>query len=169
MESRGEFKTCPVCKTSVFADMEVCFNCMYRFGSNEKLESVTRELFEAAGTADVPVAASEAHALTADNVPATVSRGQSSNLPPSQASDLLGSQASDPLPGQPADLTFGQASGLPREHASDLPPEQPTDLLYVQPAGLPRGQPSDLLLGEFLVEFEGFLRNFLANRVVDVE
>lgn len=38
MECQSRLKTCPVCRTNVFDDMDVCFNCMYRFGSNEKLE-----------------------------------------------------------------------------------------------------------------------------------
>ena len=28
-----ELKRCPTCKTLVFADMDVCYECMYRFGS----------------------------------------------------------------------------------------------------------------------------------------
>lgn len=31
-------KACPVCRAQAFADMETCFNCMYRFGSNPALE-----------------------------------------------------------------------------------------------------------------------------------
>ena len=31
-------KTCPVCKTSLFDDMEVCYGCMYAFGSKPELE-----------------------------------------------------------------------------------------------------------------------------------
>lgn len=31
-------KKCPVCNSSVFEDMTVCFNCMYVFGSNPKVE-----------------------------------------------------------------------------------------------------------------------------------
>lgn len=33
-----EYKRCPVCKSSVFADMGTCYSCMYRFGSNPELE-----------------------------------------------------------------------------------------------------------------------------------
>ena len=29
-------KTCPVCKTQVFADMEVCYGCMHRFAEPEQ-------------------------------------------------------------------------------------------------------------------------------------
>lgn len=32
-------KTCPICKTTLFEDMEVCFGCMYRFGSRPDLEA----------------------------------------------------------------------------------------------------------------------------------
>ncbi len=31
-------KVCPICKTKLFEDMEVCYGCMYRFGSNPRLE-----------------------------------------------------------------------------------------------------------------------------------
>lgn len=31
-------KICPVCKTSLFDDMEVCYGCMYSFGSKPELE-----------------------------------------------------------------------------------------------------------------------------------
>ena len=31
-------KTCPICKTHVFNDMNTCYNCMYSFGSNPELE-----------------------------------------------------------------------------------------------------------------------------------
>lgn len=34
----GPLKTCPVCGTTLFGDMEVCYGCMYRFGSNPDLE-----------------------------------------------------------------------------------------------------------------------------------
>ena len=32
------YKKCPVCKSGVFDDMDTCYNCMYRFGSNPELE-----------------------------------------------------------------------------------------------------------------------------------
>lgn len=31
-------KQCPVCKTNVFSDMDTCYGCMYKFGSNTELE-----------------------------------------------------------------------------------------------------------------------------------
>ncbi len=34
-----DVKTCPVCRARLFADMDTCFNCMYRFGSNPALEA----------------------------------------------------------------------------------------------------------------------------------
>lgn len=36
-------KTCPVCKTSLFDDMEVCYGCMYAFGSKPELEQRVSE------------------------------------------------------------------------------------------------------------------------------
>ncbi len=32
-------KRCPVCKTTLFDDMETCYGCMYQFGSNPNLEA----------------------------------------------------------------------------------------------------------------------------------
>lgn len=32
------YKRCPVCESGVFADMETCYSCMYKFGSNPELE-----------------------------------------------------------------------------------------------------------------------------------
>lgn len=37
-ESGMPIRICPVCKTKVFTDMDTCFNCMYRFGSEPALE-----------------------------------------------------------------------------------------------------------------------------------
>ena len=36
-------KTCPVCKTQLFDDMEVCYGCMYTFGSKPELEQRATE------------------------------------------------------------------------------------------------------------------------------
>ena len=92
MASLSEMKQCPVCATAVFGDMDTCYNCMYRFGSNEELE------------------ASRAAAARDDAGPAA--------LPGASRSELRGDGA---------------------------------------------------LLAQFLVEFDGFLRQFLAHRVVGVE
>lgn len=90
-------KLCPVCATTVFGDMDTCYNCMYRFGSNEELE--------------------ECVAASSPEPAATVA------------------------PGGPA-----------------------------EPVGpLPGNAEDRVLFAEFLVELEGFLRQFLADRVVDVK
>lgn len=40
-----ELKLCPTCKTSVFEDMDICYGCMYRFGSDPaREEAVKREI-----------------------------------------------------------------------------------------------------------------------------
>ena len=39
---RLSLKTCPICKTHVFDDMNTCYNCMYSFGSNPELEQRAR-------------------------------------------------------------------------------------------------------------------------------
>lgn len=36
-------KTCPVCHTTLFEDMEVCYGCLYRFGSEPALEKTMNE------------------------------------------------------------------------------------------------------------------------------
>ena len=42
-----DVKTCPVCRARLFADMDTCFNCMYRFGSNPALEAKAAERVQA--------------------------------------------------------------------------------------------------------------------------
>lgn len=101
MGQRSETKKCPVCSAAVFADMDTCFNCMYRFGSNERLE---------AGVAVMDVM---------------------------EVPDL-----------QEPDLSEPDASALPKASCAR------------------HGEMCQLR--EFLVEFEGFLREFLLNREVDV-
>ncbi|MDO4290909.1 MAG: hypothetical protein Q4C41_06750 [Eggerthellaceae bacterium] len=41
-------KTCPVCRTTLFDDMDTCYGCMYRFGSNAALEEKVRRETDAA-------------------------------------------------------------------------------------------------------------------------
>lgn len=41
-----ELKLCPTCKTWVFADMETCYGCMYRFGSDPEREEAARREYE---------------------------------------------------------------------------------------------------------------------------
>lgn len=36
-------KECPVCKTTLFGDMDTCYGCMYRFGSSPNLEAPPAE------------------------------------------------------------------------------------------------------------------------------
>ncbi len=54
-----DVKTCPVCRARLFADMDTCFNCMYRFGSNLALEAKAAERNHAQlrdGAGEVPSA-----------------------------------------------------------------------------------------------------------------
>lgn len=37
-----ELKLCPTCKTFVFDDMDTCYGCMYRFGSDPQREEAVR-------------------------------------------------------------------------------------------------------------------------------
>lgn len=39
-----ELKRCPTCKTLVFADMDVCYECMYRFGSDPERERAAQQM-----------------------------------------------------------------------------------------------------------------------------
>ncbi len=96
-------KRCPVCKTSVFEDMDTCYKCMYRFGSNEQLEKSVLDAADAVPSPEVPASLVE-------------SSPRARSAPSS-------------------------AEGRGRED----------------------------LLAEFLVELEGFLGKFIADRVVDVE
>lgn len=40
-------KRCPVCNSTVFEDMSLCFNCMYSFGSNPAVEERARNSMSA--------------------------------------------------------------------------------------------------------------------------
>lgn len=41
-----ELKLCPTCKTFVFEDMDTCYGCMYRFGSDPAREEAVRREVE---------------------------------------------------------------------------------------------------------------------------
>lgn len=34
-----DIKKCPVCKTTLFGDMDTCYGCMYKFGSHPEIEA----------------------------------------------------------------------------------------------------------------------------------
>ncbi len=46
-----ELKVCPTCKTLVFEDMETCYGCMYRFGSDPDWERAAQREWETAAAA----------------------------------------------------------------------------------------------------------------------
>lgn len=46
-----ELKVCPTCKTLVFEDMDICYGCMYRFGSDPDWERAAQREWESAATA----------------------------------------------------------------------------------------------------------------------
>ena len=53
-------KTCPVCRTMLFDDMDTCYGCMYRFGSNVALEEKVKREIDAAGKGAAEEGASSA-------------------------------------------------------------------------------------------------------------
>ena len=36
IDERKNMKTCPMCNSSVFEDIDRCYNCLYEFKNNEK-------------------------------------------------------------------------------------------------------------------------------------
>ena len=54
-------KTCPICNTTLFDDMETCYGCMYSFGSKPELERKAREAADET-TVIAPVAPAESGA-----------------------------------------------------------------------------------------------------------
>lgn len=42
-------KTCPVCKSRLFDDMDICYGCMYRFEGEDKGEGKTKDKAKAKG------------------------------------------------------------------------------------------------------------------------
>lgn len=37
--AKATIKKCPICKTTLFGDMDICYGCMYRFGSDPEIEA----------------------------------------------------------------------------------------------------------------------------------
>lgn len=68
-------KTCPICNTTLFDDMETCYGCMYTFGSKPELEAKAHkpsapEAAETKVIEPVPVGAAAASAAPAAVQPA---------------------------------------------------------------------------------------------------
>lgn len=57
-------KTCPVCKTKLFEDMDTCFGCMHRFGTDA--DSGARQRDDVEGETPQPTASREAGSAEAE-------------------------------------------------------------------------------------------------------
>ena len=113
--SDAGIKKCPVCKTTLFDDMDTCYGCMYKFGSSPELEA-------SAGMAAMASAPVEAVADTASITQA--------------ASTATASPATTAV----LDVPIFSASSAE----------------------------SGCLFNKFLVEFYGFLGDFIADGKVNV-
>lgn len=98
-----ELKLCPTCKTFVFSDMDICYGCMYRFGSDpEREEAVRREIEGSDFPEDV---LEEAPAL--DEAPSSdggipLPADRSAPWPPPGDDDAPAVGKQGPAPGTPA-------------------------------------------------------------------
>ena len=99
MGLRIDSKTCPVCHSTVFMDMDTCYNCMHSFADDSE-EGIAPIVKDDGPSADMPSFAKET---------------------PAQAGAVSGDAMAESL------------------------------------------------FGEFLVELEGFLRDFLVNRKIDIK
>lgn len=156
---RLSLKTCPICKTHVFDDMNTCYNCMYSFGSNPELEQRAR-----VGSGDQIQAVTQA---TREPIKTDV---QSKEAPKTVEMARIAEEES-----------HLECSYDYYETPEDCIKEYETMLIRrereVVIAGTARskndGSPaikavSNSLFQEFLVEFSGFLRKFLLDREIGV-
>ncbi len=148
-------KTCPICKTHVFNDMNTCYNCMYSFGSNPELEQRVQK-----GSGDRTRVASD-----------PIQAGAQSKEAPKTVE-----MARIVEGGSHLEYSYDHY-----ETPEDCIKEYETMLIRrereVVVAGTARskndGSPaikavSNSLFQEFLVEFSGFLRKFLLDREIGV-
>ncbi len=156
---RLSLKTCPICKTHVFDDMNTCYNCMYSFGSNPELEQRAR-----VGSGDQIQAVTQA---TREPIKTDVQRKEAPKTV-EMACIVEG--------GSHLEYSYDHY-----ETPEDCIKEYETMLIRrereVVVAGAARskndGSPaikavSNSLFQEFLVEFSGFLRKFLLDREIGV-
>ncbi len=156
---RLSLKTCPICKTHVFDDMNTCYNCMYSFGSNPELEQRAR-----VGSGDQIQAVTQA---TREPIKTDVQRKEAPKTV-EMACIVEG--------GSHLEYSYDHY-----ETPEDCIKEYETMLIRrereVVVAGAARskndGSPaikavSKSLFQEFLVEFSGFLRKFLLDREIGV-
>lgn len=148
-------KTCPICKTHVFNDMNTCYNCMYSFGSNPELEQRAQK-----GSGDRTRVASD-----------PIQAGAQSKEAPKTVEMARIAEEESHL----------ECSYDYYETPEDCIKEYETMFVCrereVVVAGTARskndGSPaikavSNSLFQEFLVEFSGFLRKFLLDREIGV-
>ena len=172
---RLSLKTCPVCKTHVFNDMDTCYNCMYSFGSNPSLE---RKL-ETDGSVmpDQRVCASD---IADGETVAGAFRGDTSDLAARSRPKQQTEKHQVALKVSPDKSFFGVSlvdeGGLLRcasggyETPEDCIKEYETAFLHQEGLGEMKGsaRASDALFDEFLVEFRGFLGKFILDRKIGV-
>ena len=152
---RLSLKTCPICKTHVFDDMNTCYNCMYSFGSNPELEQRVQK-----GSSDRTRVASD-----------PINAGAQSKEAPKTVEMARIAEEESHL----------ECSYDYYETPEDCIKEYETMFVCrereVVVAGTARskndGSPaikavSNSLFQEFLVEFSGFLRKFLLDREIGV-
>lgn len=60
-----DLKLCPTCKTFVFDDMDTCYGCMYRFGSDPEREEAVRREIEGSDFPEEPLGDSATPAVPA--------------------------------------------------------------------------------------------------------
>lgn len=117
-----DVKTCPVCRARLFVDMDTCFNCMYRFGSNLALEAK---------------AAERAHAQVGHDL-----QRSKESAPPKEEAEMPSASVETQLQGERDQMVPDQPVGTPLT-ASGKPDERLLRELLVELHGF---------LGQFLLD-----------------
>lgn len=147
MVLRSETKTCPVCSAAVFADMDTCFNCMHRFGG-EGASEPTQAVDACRGGCGSGACTDGAVKISGEALQDLLDRTGACEVAAVDAT-------SESIAAQTASCSMHASAVTPGEESI---PDEMTER---------RGQAC--LLGEFLVQFEGFLRDFLVDGDVDVQ
>lgn len=160
-------KVCPICKTHVFDDMDVCYNCMYSFGSNPALE---HKVGNGDGNRNSEVAKAEvelckAELCKAEVIPARdpdesmlVNVAASANMEGSLLSPSVHFETPEDCIREYETMFIFRERGTVK---SDAPNASSAH-------ALPASMKSEGLLDEFLIEFGGFLRKFLLDREIRI-
>lgn len=173
-DSRISIKECPVCKAKVFEDMDICFNCMYLFGSNLELESRNNPSISmhknehsksSSGISKVQDEVSNVAVYKTEAGSSKIEAG------PSIYDQLIALEAHDPADMvMKEDIDESRSVRPERSESAERPVAASIDRNGERSAAQrPNARIKEPSFGEFLEEFERFLRDFIADREIYIE